>query len=36
MDGAVVEPVIIDAAFFHRTEDPFLLDAHTGKKNANS
>ena len=32
MNGAVIEAVIIDAAFFHRAEDPFLFDAHAGIK----
>ena len=33
MDGAVIEPVIVNAALFHRAEDPLLFDAHAGKKN---
>jgi hypothetical protein len=28
VDSAVIEPVIIDTAFFERAEDPFLLDSH--------
>jgi hypothetical protein len=32
MDGAVIEAVVVDAALFHRAEDPFLFDAYARVK----
>src|SRR5687768_9287562 len=35
MDRTVIEAVIVNAAFFQRSKDPFLLHAHSGIQNTN-